>query len=350
MSSQDTHVQQLQHLRDRYSQAMQQLAAGEMATQKSQQNLVDAQEKLEHLRNQVSNLQAEKQLFKSIETRLLQENQNLQSERTHLNTLMANLQRMQNKLEQADADQKRHYRTQVEQLEAQLQSSRAKLHEESKLLQGMTLRREAEAQRYQNQIDQLTADHHKSRELLATAQASVDHLQQRVQDLGQQLQEAKDEALRYRTQTTSPAPVPPTTLTTSTATPTPTPTEGTGTERTAHDWETLCGKLRQDLTAAQQQIPTLQRHVEQYKGISAANEAALNELSTSYEQYKQSTEGELGRVRERLAGLETLVQEREKELETAQQELADTKTYHEETQAKLRIEHNEALTRIDELN
>ncbi|KAJ1658811.1 Protein mlp1 [Dispira simplex] len=350
LSNQDTHVQQLQHLRDRYSQAMQQLAVGEKATQKSQQDLIEGQEKLEQLRNQVSNFQAEKQLFKSIEGRLLQENQNLQSERTHLNTLMANLQRMQNKLEQVDADQKRHYRTQVEQLEAQLQSSRAKLHEESKLLQGMTLRREAEAQRYQNQIDQLTADHHKSRELLTTAQTSVDHLQQRVQDLGQQLQEAKDEAFRYRTQTTSSASVPSTTMAISTVTPTPTPAEDSDTVSSTHDWETLCGKLRQDLAAAQQQIPTLQRHVEQYKGISAANEAALNELSTSYEQYKQSTEGELGRVREQLARLETTVQEREKELETARQELADTKTHQEETQAKLRTEHSEALTQIDQLN
>lgn len=73
----------------------------------------------DQLRHENTNLRSEREVGKSVEKRLVEENTALSKERAHLADLMRNLQTMQNELERSGTESRRRLEEQVVRLEAQ---------------------------------------------------------------------------------------------------------------------------------------------------------------------------------------------------------------------------------------
>lgn len=83
-------------------------------------DLIAANNLVEQLRTQCSNLKAEKSIWEGSNDRLISENKSLMKERTHLSDLMASIQKMHNDLEHAGEGDKRRLEGQVQMMESQL--------------------------------------------------------------------------------------------------------------------------------------------------------------------------------------------------------------------------------------
>src|SRR6202008_4780848 len=94
----------------------------ELKTQQVAEELVEARNLLDSMRRDSANLKAEKDLWKSIEKRLIEDNESLRNERSRLDQLNASLQSIVNEREQTDADSRRRLQSQAEALESELQS------------------------------------------------------------------------------------------------------------------------------------------------------------------------------------------------------------------------------------
>ncbi|KAJ1980870.1 Filament-forming protein [Dimargaris xerosporica] len=342
LAARDAQTQELQDARNHHSQAQQTLASTERALQQSRQDLLDLQEHVEKTKTENANLRAEKSLFKASEQRLLHENESLLKERSCLNDLMVNLLRVQNELERAESEAKRRYEHQTEQLERDLQSTRAKLQEEADLNKSLAFRKDAEAQRYQSRIDQLTTDHQKARESLMAAQTSIEHLQKQVDEVTGRLRKAEDETTRLRSQMVLRAPAAATAVNSATQS-----TTGAGDDTEAQDGNLTV--VRQQLQDAQAQVQLLQAHVDQYKAISAANEEALSDLNATYDEYRTRTDEQLA---ERAATIEMLrksLNDQGDRVRQVLQELTSQQTQLEEVQGQHEREKMQLTMMIEDL-
>jgi regulator of replication initiation timing len=75
--------------------------------------------RLEQMRNECANLRAEKNIWESVQTRLVEENKALSMERAHLSDLMTNIQRMHSDLERSGENDRRRLEGQLQMLESQ---------------------------------------------------------------------------------------------------------------------------------------------------------------------------------------------------------------------------------------
>lgn len=83
------------------------------------EDLLAANAKLDQLRNESANLRAEKKIWESVQTRLVEENRTLAMERSHLSDLMSNVQKMHNDLERSGENDRRRLESQIQMLEDQ---------------------------------------------------------------------------------------------------------------------------------------------------------------------------------------------------------------------------------------
>ncbi|KAH9035766.1 hypothetical protein EDB85DRAFT_841962 [Lactarius pseudohatsudake] len=117
------------------------------------EDLIAANGKMDQLRNECANLRAEKRIWESVESRLVEENKALSMERSHLSDLMANVQKMHNDIERSSENDRRRLESQIQLLEHQSQDSRQQLNEERQNVRRVTLQREVETKELRNAID-----------------------------------------------------------------------------------------------------------------------------------------------------------------------------------------------------
>lgn len=161
---------------------------------KIQEELIESKGFIDRLKNENSNLRTEREVLKGIENRLLADNESLSRDRVHLNDLMRNLQNMQNEIERSANDTRVRLDNQIESLENTTKQLREELALEGEQHKQLSLRREIDSKEYQQRIDKLTSDLHRSREELIEARTTRDHLQIRSEDLIKQLK-GKEERL-----------------------------------------------------------------------------------------------------------------------------------------------------------
>jgi nucleoprotein TPR len=113
---------------------------------------------------------------------LQNDNEALLSERARLNTLMANLQAMQNERERHDNESRRRSLQETERLETEVQTLKSKLAEELEETKRLSARREYESHELQERVDKLNAELGLVKEHLASATATRDQLQARVEE------------------------------------------------------------------------------------------------------------------------------------------------------------------------
>ena len=287
--------------------AMENATKQELKTQQVAEELVEARNLLDSLRRDSANLKAEKDLWKSVERRLVEDNESLRNERSRLDQLNASLQTMINEREQTDSETRRRLQSQTESLESELHSTKRKLNEEIEESKRASLRREYEHEQTQKRIDDLVTTLTSSKEALAAAKTARDHLQARVDELMIELQSAEERVEVL----TKPAKL---------ATNTNDAEEAPISREQALAVE--ISELKRDLELKTSELERAQEQVEVFKNISQSSEERLQELSETNDQYREETEAVLVEKDSKIKDLEQRIEDISAELNTTNQELS----------------------------
>lgn len=303
--------------------AMEKATKQELKTQQVAEELVEARGLLDSLRRDSANLKAEKDLWKSVERRLIEDNESLRNERGRLDSLNASLQTMINEREQTDAESRRRLQSQTESLESELQSVKRKLNDELEESKKLSLRREYEHDQSQKRIDDLVTSLSSTKEELASAKTARDHLQARVDEMTVELRSA-EERLEVLTRPAEPS-----------------ADTNANTEEASltkeQELEVEISELKRDLELKVSELERANDQVEVYKSISQSSEERLQELSETNDQYREETEAALTEKDSKIKDLEQRIEDISAELNTTNSELS-----------RLRDEQAEAGRKLDE--
>jgi nucleoprotein TPR len=292
-------------------------AKQDLRSQQLAEELVEAKSMADSTRNEMSNLKAEKDLSKKIEKRLSEDNEALMNERSRLNTLITNLQNLQNEREHSDAETRRKLQARVESLELELQSTKRKLSDEVEDGKKAALRREYDHQQNQQRIDDLVASLGTVREDLVAARTTRDHLQVRNDELAIELKSAEE-----RVQLLQPRPTPRAAVNTN---------AGQSTNGSADDMEAVdreqelaieVSELKRDLELTRSELENAKTQVEQYKAISQSSEEELQSLNETQDQYREEMERLLEEKNTRIRSLEQRSEDLAQELSSRNDELS----------------------------
>ena len=302
--------------------AMENATKQELKTQQVAEELVEARNLLDSLRRDSANLKAEKDLWKTVERRLIEDNESLRNERSRLDQLNASLQTIVNEREHTEAETRRRLQSNVESLESELQSTKRKLNDEIEENKKASLRRGYEQEQSQKRIDDLVTSLGTTKEELASAKTARDHLQARVDELTVELRSA-EERLEVLTKPAEPA------------------NESNSADETNMSKEqelaVEVSELKRDLELKTSELERTNEQVEVYKNISQSSEERLQELSETNDQYREETEAVLSEKDAKIKDLQQRVDDISSELDTTNQELS-----------RLRDEKAEFDRRLDE--
>ncbi|XXG95864.1 Protein mlp1 [Hypoxylon texense] len=289
-------------------------AKQDIRTQQVAEDLVEARGLLESMRSENANLKAEKKLWKDIQDRLSQDNESLMQEKSRLNGLLTTQQSLQNERELSDSETKRRLQSQIDTLEAELNTTKRKLADEVEEGKKAQLRKEYDAQQFQKRIDELTANLSQIREELVATKTSRDHLQSRVDELTIQLRSAEERAERLQ-----PRPTPrPGSIA-------PTLDQGASqadTDERIQDLIHEVADLKRDLEMTKSHLENAQAQVEKYKELSQSSEEELERINSTQEQYQQEMDAAISTKDATIKTLEQRVEDLSAELTRSNSELS----------------------------
>jgi nucleoprotein TPR len=294
----------------------------ELKSQQAAEELIENKGLLDGMRRENANLKAEKDLWRTIERRLLEDTESLRNERSRLDQLNSSLQTMLNEQEQSDSETRRRLQAQVESLDAELQTTKRKLSEEVDEGKKATLRREYDHEQTQKRIDDLVTTLGGLREELSAAMTTRDHLQARVDEITIDLRSAEERVAVL----SQPA--------------TQTAEEDPSNESSLSREQELAvevSELKRDLDQKTSELARTVEQVEVYKSIAQQAEDRLQELAETNDQYREETERDLEEKNAKVRDLEQRIEDITSELTTTNTELS-----------KLRDEHSESGRRLDE--
>ncbi|KAJ0344664.1 hypothetical protein KNSL1_009161 [Colletotrichum chrysophilum] len=305
----------------------------EIRTQQVAEELVDAKGLLESIRNEAANLKAEKKLWKDIQDRLNQDNENLVQEKTRLNNLLATQQSMQNERDITESEYRRKTQTKIDNLEQELNDTKRKLSDEMEEGKKLQLRKEFDAREAQKRIDELSTSLSQIREEHVAIKTSRDHLQARVDELTIELRSAEDRAGRL-----APRPTPrPGTM----APPAPTNEEN---EAEVRELINEVSDLKRELDMAKAHLETAKEQAESYKQLSEQNEEALSEFTASHDQFREEMESTLSGKDAKIKELEQRVEDLSSELANSNKELSHLR----DSQAEVARKYEDEKTILDD--
>ncbi|PPR07761.1 hypothetical protein CVT24_003711 [Panaeolus cyanescens] len=271
--------------------------------------------RLEQLRNECANLRAEKKIWESVQSRLVEENRTLAMERSHLSDLMTNVQKMHNDLERSGENDRRRLESQLQMLENQTQDLRHQLLQERDTVRHVSLQKDIELKELQKKLDKHTEDFSTTRESLIEAQTSKKHLEDKVEDLTRQLKGNEEKLAVYERRPGTVGNAEPVDQSAS----------------REEQLEAEVAELRSALKVAQVDLASAKSHKDQFQQISQASEAALADLNSTFDQYKTSAEATIARHESETKAL----QER---LEQTSAELAQLRAQFNESQKAFEVE------------
>lgn len=255
------------------SQTLSEAAAKQdLRTQQVAEDLVEAKYMLESIRNENSNLRAEKKLWKDIQDRLSEDNNTLMNERTRLNSLVTSQQNLQNERELSDSENRRRLQSQIESLEIELNTTKKKLNEEMEDGKKLQLRKEYDSQQNQKRIDDLTSSLSHAREELIAVKTSNEHLKSRVEELTIELKSSEERVHLLQ----------------------PRAIQRTGKgedcdENFNREQELLLeiSELKRDLELAKSEFESINYQAEQYKSIAQSTEEEIQNLNSTSDQFRE---------------------------------------------------------------
>ncbi|KAF4768172.1 hypothetical protein HAV15_002337 [Penicillium sp. str.  len=320
-------------IQKRYSALFENANRQDLRTQQAAEDLVEAKGLVESLQRENANLKAEKDLWKNIEKRLIDDTENLRNERSRLDSLNANLQTILNEREHTDSESRRRLQVSVESLETELQSTKRKLNDEVEESKKASMRREYEQETSQKRIDDLVTSLSAVREELVAAKTTRDHLQSRVDELAVELKSAEErlQVLNSRPSVSSGTTVGPTEGQES--------GEGSGLSR-EQELSIEVSELKRDLELAKGELEHAKQLAEDYQAISQASEERLESATETQDQYREETDRLVEEKNAKIHDLETRIEEISAELSTSNTEM--TKLREEQAEATRRLEEQKA--------
>ena len=305
-----------EELKKRAQSASERFSKQEIRTQQAAEDLVEAKGLLESLRNENANLKAEKDFWKTVERRLIEEKANLVADRDKLNALNANLQKLSNEREQAENETRRRLQSQIETLEGDMQTTQKKLAEEVEEAKRAALRREYDNQQSGARIEGLLTSLGSIREELVSAKTARDHLQARADELTVELRSAKERL---------------TVLQPSTASQSRDNQSGeriTGEDNISREQELSVevSELKRDLEFTQKELADTKSLIEQYRAISQTSEEELLSLNETQDQYRIETDRALEEKNQRIRELEETIETLRSEISNTSAELVAAQT------------------------
>ena len=318
-------------------------AKQELRTQQIVEDLIEAKGLADGIRNELAVLKAEKDFWKSVEKRLIEDNETLSTERTRLNSLNANLQNLLNEKEHSDTEARRRLLTQVEGLEKDLQATKRKLSEEVEENKRTTLRREFDQQQNQKRIDDLITSLGVSREDLIAARTTRDHLQTRVDEMTVELRNAEERARVLQ-------PISSNHQSGNTAEELQGTVSGEESDLTREQELGLeISELRRDLELRKNEVENARSQVEQYKAISQSSEEQLQSLNETQDMFRQETDKAIGEKTAKIKSLESRIDDLAEELSSTNSELSELRTKDAESDHRLKEQESLSKTEIARL-
>ena len=291
-------------------------AKQDLRTQQVAEDLVEAKGLLDSMRNENANLRAEKEFFKTIEKRLIADNEAQLNEKTRLNNLNVSLQNLINEREQTDGETRRKLQIRVDTLDQELQNTKRELSDQTEECKRMTDRREYDHQQSQKRIDDLIASLSSVREELAAAKTARDHFQARVDELTIELRSAEE-----RVHLLQPSPS------------AHSDNHAAGQRQHGNDDEDQSSsskerelavevsELKRDLDLAKTEIENAKGQIEQYKSISQSSEEELQSLNETQDLYRQDMDKILDEKNAKIQELEQRINDIHAELSSTNTEL-----------------------------
>ena len=304
------------------------VAKQDLRTQQVAEDLVEAKGLLDSMRNEIANLKAEKEFWKTIEKRLTTENQTFLEERSRVNNLNTNLQNLLNEREYSETESRRRLQTQIESLENELQTTKTKLSEETEESKKASLRREYEHQQSQKRIDDLVSSLGSTREELVAARTTRDHLQARMDGMTIELRSAEERVhVLQSIPTASPEPI-------HNGEASHDSSEGGGVSR-EQELAIEILELKRDLELTKAELESAKTQVEQYKSISQASEEELQSLNETQDLYREETDKVIEERNNKVRELEERISDISSELASTNSELTDLRNSQAENGRRL---------------
>lgn len=305
----------------------------EVRTQQAAEELIEARGLIDSMQRETANLKAEKDLWKSIEKRLIEDNESLRNERGRLENLNNTLQNLLNEREQSDTESHRRLQRQIEGLETELQTTKRKLDSEIEDGKKNALRREYEHEQSQKRINDLMASLTSTREDSIQAKAARDHLQTRVDEMTIQLRSAEERLQVLQEK----------------------PSAEAGTDNTGgggddpltrvQELSVEVSELRRDLELKNNELERINEEVETYKSISQASEERLQELNETNDQYREETQRTLEEKERAISDLQRRAEDISTELITTNNEL--TRLRDEQSASERKLDEQKASFEIE---
>ena len=314
-----THLSnEMSELRKRCTSLQEIATRHEITSQKLTLDLYAERDSTARLTAEVTNLSAEKTLWKSFESRLLEENQALAKEKGHLNELLQTVQNMTNELEKGNEHTKRHLESLIASKEKEAEALKEKLKEEVTATNQLRDRKELEAKEWQSRIDALQAEHQTSREALIAAKTSLEHTTSKVDDLTKQIKSLEEQLAIYQPKAAGADASSP----------------GTREEQL----QAQLVHLRAELARHQAEAESSREHLAQFQAISQTNEDRLAEMTATFEELKKEHEQKLEENVKTIAALETKLANAEERAQNAASNLVEMQSKADEERTMWRKE------------
>lgn len=304
-------------------------AKQELRLQQVVEDLVEGKGLVDSMRNELANLKAEKDFWKTIEKRLSDDNEALLSERHRLNSQNSTLQNLLNQREHSDSEARRRLSAQVEHLEKELQGAKRSLVDETEENKRLGQRREYDQQQNQKKLDDLMARLSAAREELIEARSTRDHLQSKVDEMSAELRSAKE--LIHLLQSV-PAEKPKIGNADE-------PQPSNGSEETDMSKEQELGlqisDLQLDLELKRSELENARIQIEQYKAISQSAEEQLQSLNETQDLFRMESDKVIEDKTAKIVELEARVADLSAELTSTTSELSDLRSQIAENDRRL---------------
>jgi nucleoprotein TPR len=307
-------------LQERYHSIQTTLAKQDDKVVRAEQEAVDAVARAEGLDHELINLKASQSVWKTIEARLTERNQELMDERDRLSKMVTDIQSLRNEQELSNAENRRRLQDRVDALEAELQIAQRKLDDEVTEHKKASMQREYERTESQKRVDDLMKARNEAEIRCASADAARQQLEQRVDELRSQLQSSEERAQALQPVATSRA------------------SGGEDDEDSTTREEELASQildLQRKLDRKQEDLEAANAQIEGFQNIAQEAEEALQAAIET----RDDLQAELTHVQQEkdtaIADLQRRVDEISSEFTTTNTELTELRGQHEQDTMRL---------------
>lgn len=302
MENNNHQVTEMSELRKQYSTLQESATRRDISYENLAAELDTERESASQLTAEVNHLKTEKALWKSFETRLIEENQALVKEKGNLNDLLRTVQNLTTEMERGSEETKRRLESTVTNKEQEVETLKEKLKDEVESGKRLRDRREVESKEWQSRIDTLTSEYQTSRESLIAAKTSLEHTKARVEDLTKEIKSREEQLAIYQQK---PA--------------------GSETTEASREEQLLAqvAQLRGELSRHQAEAASNREHLAQFQAISQTNEDRLAEMTVTFEEFKKSHDQKIEESAQTIKTLESKLASAEERAQTSASSMVD---------------------------